>query len=329
MDANNNDAEVFVVLCNDVLLQVLQHGNRRQLVKLQRIGRRFHKMIEVYFRDKPFLRLKFRLAPGFFFFFNSKCTKPSEICELPFNCCFTCSTFRDGLEHLILAPLAKQPSGRKLAEFPRFLRFDSVVLIYNRGRYNDPCALSLFRKKRLFLQHLQVLKPALVDTNLFRFTARICLRFTAPFCFSGPNYKDLFFKDFEDHFAVLEHLRNKLLPICNSSRHYEFEIVFSTISSSDPNAATNLIESLLKLPQIVVCSDVKIDVRDCRSVATLLPVEAIAKWLNQKSNDPTGVNGQKNGKKKEKFLEIYLFEIQNGLKMVSRLTEVYCLFCRK
>ena len=70
MDANNNDAELFVVLCNDVLLQVLQHGNRRQLVKLQRIGRRFHKMIEVYFRDKPFLRLNFRLAPGFFLFFS-------------------------------------------------------------------------------------------------------------------------------------------------------------------------------------------------------------------------------------------------------------------
>ena len=70
MDATNNDAELFVVLCNDVLLEALQHGNRRQLVKLQRIGRRFHKMIEAYFRAKPYLRLNFRLAPGFFLFFS-------------------------------------------------------------------------------------------------------------------------------------------------------------------------------------------------------------------------------------------------------------------
>ena len=79
MDATNNDAELFVVLCNDVLLEALQHGNRRQLVKLQRIGRRFHKMIEAYFREKPFLRLNFRLAPGFFLFLPKKMHKTLEI----------------------------------------------------------------------------------------------------------------------------------------------------------------------------------------------------------------------------------------------------------
>ena len=74
--ASNSDAvELFVFLCHGILLKVLQHGSRRQLVKLQRIGRRFHKMIETYFRERPFLRLHFRLAPGFVvsLIFNSKC----------------------------------------------------------------------------------------------------------------------------------------------------------------------------------------------------------------------------------------------------------------
>ena len=36
----------FVILCGDVLLEVLQFGNRRQLVKLERVGGRLHWMVE-------------------------------------------------------------------------------------------------------------------------------------------------------------------------------------------------------------------------------------------------------------------------------------------
>ena len=91
--ADNNDAELFVVLCHDILLEVLQHGSRRQLVKLQGIGRRFHKMIETYFRERPFLRLNFRLAPGFVFsilFSIQNAQKLSKNPIFPSNCSFTC-----------------------------------------------------------------------------------------------------------------------------------------------------------------------------------------------------------------------------------------------
>ena len=262
----------------------------------------------------------------FYFIFNSKCTKTLEKSYFSFQLLVYLLYFRDGIERFIFPPMRNQPRGRKLSEFPCFLRFDSVVLIYNFGRFLHPWRPSLFLKQRLFLKHLQVLKPALVDSNLFYFTARINQYFAAP-AWLSPYFKERSLVDFEDHFALLEHLRNKLLPICDSSRHYEFqiEIIFA---ASGPNAATNVIESLLQMPQIVACSNVKIDVRDHRFVATHLPLEAIAKWLNQKpdTDNPTGVINQMNSKKQEKFLAIHLFAIQNELEVIANLTEVYFVY---
>ena len=182
---------------------------------------------------------------------------------------------------------------------------------------------TLYSKQRLFLKHLQVLKPAFVDSNLFLFTARISQYFAAPLWCSSC-FKEMFSIDFEDHFALLEHLRNKLLPICDSSRHYEFqiEIIFA---ASGPNVATNVIESLLQMPQIVVCSNVTIEVRNYPSVLIDLPVEAIVKWLNQKpdTDNPTGVIDQQNANKHEKFLAIHLVAIHNELEVIANLTEVF------
>ena len=62
----DDDAERFVLLCYDVLLEVLRYGNRRRLVKLSRVGRRFHQIIERYFGKTPFLRLKLYLEKRFF-----------------------------------------------------------------------------------------------------------------------------------------------------------------------------------------------------------------------------------------------------------------------
>ena len=56
------DVEFFVVLCADVLLELMQYGDRRQLIKSERIGGRFHRLIEAYFRKKPFIRMDLRLS---------------------------------------------------------------------------------------------------------------------------------------------------------------------------------------------------------------------------------------------------------------------------
>ena len=53
----------FVILCGDVLLEVLQFGNRRQLVKLERVGRRLHWIVDDCFGCRPFLRLRLNLMP--------------------------------------------------------------------------------------------------------------------------------------------------------------------------------------------------------------------------------------------------------------------------
>ena len=59
--------EFFVVLCADVLLEMMEYGDRRQLIKSERIGGRFHRLIETYFGKKPFVRMNFR--PSFVYVF--------------------------------------------------------------------------------------------------------------------------------------------------------------------------------------------------------------------------------------------------------------------
>ena len=47
--------DFYVVLCNDVLIQILHCAKRHQLVKLQQIGRRFLFVVDVHFIEKPFM----------------------------------------------------------------------------------------------------------------------------------------------------------------------------------------------------------------------------------------------------------------------------------
>ena len=64
----NNDKEeaieFYLSLCFDVLFEVFRFGNRCKLVKLERIGRRLHCLVEKCFLDVPFLRLKLVLWSG-------------------------------------------------------------------------------------------------------------------------------------------------------------------------------------------------------------------------------------------------------------------------
>ena len=55
--------EFYLKFCFDVLLEVLQFGDRRRLTKLERVGRRLHHLVEKWFGEMPFLRLDIRLEP--------------------------------------------------------------------------------------------------------------------------------------------------------------------------------------------------------------------------------------------------------------------------
>ena len=72
----HNLEKYFVSLCQDVILEVLSFGDRRWLIKLERVGRRFHWNIENFFGGIPFLRLNLKLDHGYLFF-------PSKIPKYP------------------------------------------------------------------------------------------------------------------------------------------------------------------------------------------------------------------------------------------------------
>ena len=63
--------EFYLRLCFDVLFEVFRFGCRRKLTKLERVGHRFHWLVENYFPDVPFLRLNLELRPRFVSIFLS------------------------------------------------------------------------------------------------------------------------------------------------------------------------------------------------------------------------------------------------------------------
>lgn len=173
-----------------------------------------------------------------------------------------------------------------LKSFP-FLRFMCVFLTYDGGPQ------SIAKKCELFKGYLHAIKSALSDSNLIRFTVTI-----------GQQIQY-----FSSHIKLIEHLRNELLPICESSRHYQFVIC----DDMDTNTGAEIITSILEAPQIVCCPNVEIGIYKKNKTATQLSVEVIDKWLNHTVD-----------KKKEqhKFLHIFLSNIQNLLEICGHLTEV-------
>ena len=87
-----------------------------------------------------------------------------------------------------------------------FLRFKNVKLYYD-----DSGSQSIDKKCHLFVKHLKPLKTAFSDSTIIHFYADI-------------GYRQ---SNFGDPLQLLNHLRNKLLPICDSVRHYEFAIRFN------------------------------------------------------------------------------------------------------
>ena len=156
---------------------------------------------------------------------------------------------------------------------------------------------SIEKKRQKFRKRLQSLKPALMDSNSVYFTGHI---------------GDRWYIDFKDHFALLKHIRTEFLSLCDSSRHYEFFIEFF----KDKDSHTNVVESLLQMPQIRRSN---VGIKLYRVFNTQLPVEAIVRWLNQEP-DPLDVTYRK--KQQKKCLTIKLFSISNLLQMFRRLVEV-------
>ena len=64
--------EFYLTLCFDLFYDILKFGDRRQLTKLERVGRRFHRLVEEWFGERPFLRLNIWLDPEFAFFVRYK-----------------------------------------------------------------------------------------------------------------------------------------------------------------------------------------------------------------------------------------------------------------
>ena len=175
--------------------------------------------------------------------------------------------------------------------FPAFLRFNDVYMSYSLGLQ------SIEDKCQLFEGVLPTIKEAFNDSKEIYFDANI-----------NQNDKS----KFSNHLTLVDYIRDGLLSICDSSRRYKFVINFF----SDKNSGAKVIESILKMSQIVQCSNVEIWLPQM-SDPIQLPIKAIVRWINQ--IDRIGVIGKKN---EEKFLKIYSRKIQNVSRMCEHLTEV-------
>ena len=113
-----------------------------------------------------------------------------------------------------------------------FLRFENVKL-----SYNYPGFQSIDKKCRLFVEHLKPLKAAFSDSTKIEFHARIG---------EGQN-------KFRDPLQLLNHLRNELLPICDSARRYKFTFYLISHEAS----TTAILEAILQMPQINFSTNVE------------------------------------------------------------------------
>ena len=116
---------------------------------------------------------------------------------------------------------------------------------------------------------------------------------------------------FRDHSQLLDHLREQVLPICDSSPAYYFEFDFQ----SDNDAAGNVIGQFLQLPSIKRCQ--KVGFNYANETFIQLPVDAISNWLNRNSDDGIGRN------KKERFLGTnHRIRVQNAEEICDRMRKV-------
>ena len=190
-------------------------------------------------------------------------------------------------------------SNSDLAEFPQFLRFDEISL----ARKERGQRISVEQKSQLFLACLRPLKSILNDSNL-----DLCVTI-------DRNDRT----HFGSHSEFLEHIRGELLPICDSSRGYQFT-VWLMDGRYNREADQNLIASILQAPQVKRSSNVEI--RLFNSASPEWPIEAISSWLHQNYDGIRNLKGLK-----ERFLQISTFNVRRGLqdtqKLIGHLKKVW------
>ena len=195
-----------------------------------------------------------------------------------------------------------------LSALPRFLRFAEVNLFYDGGPA-IPIKLiqlkSIEEKCNSTENYLQPLKNALNDLKSIEFRG-------------GIGRSENKFSNFLTQSSLLEYLSQRLLPIFNSSHRYEFHILFY----NNDGDATNVIDSILQMPQIVRCSNLHIKLH-CIQQPKQLPVETISNWLNRKMDVGTKAIGRT---PREIYLGIWLDKIQNAMEMCDHLAEVLFYF---
>ena len=206
--------------------------------------------------------------------------------------------FSDALQLVIVGNKRGRISLENLAEFPPFLRFNKVLLLYGA----EPSSQPLLAKCILFEYCLNSIKPALKDSNKIHFVASI-------------NHADP--SHFSDHSSLAIYLHNRLLPICDSSRRYMFDIVFDS-QSADENSVAEVISSILQIPQARTCSNVSIALFYFY-VSARLPVENISNWLAPETDDGIELYGKR---KQNRFLLIFSSTVENTQEMWEHLKEV-------
>ena len=186
-----------------------------------------------------------------------------------------------------------------LAEFP-FVRFYAIELNYESG--SDLIA----NKCEIFASQLRKF-PRLNGSSHICVSANI----------SRKRQKKR--GDFRDHTQLLEHIRNKLLPIFGYRRWFKFRIGIG----SNTDAFTNIITSILQIQQ--VCSNVAIHLARPITMPIQneqLPIGTIANWLHRNRKTDKDDKEFANQNQRERVLEIEAENISNVLEMVNHLKEV-------
>ena len=167
------------------------------------------------------------------------------------------------MDSFIVGNTTTKVSLANLRSVPRFLRFNEVRLFYT---YTIVGQKSIEEKCWSIESYLQPLKEALNDSISIQFDGVI-------------DRND--HRDFNNHSILLNHLSEELLTICNSSCGYDFYI---SLRTDEAEAETNVINSIIQMPQICRCSHLRINLFFVPQ-PMLLPIDAISSWLNRTIGD--------------------------------------------